>query len=378
MSQNISLVILCAGNSTRFGLDTKKQWLRIEHAPLWHFVMQKLRHYYGFDSVIVTAHKDEVNYMHNFIDDSNIRIVAGGNTRQESMKNALQHIDTSHVMVTDVARACISEQNILNLIKHIDDADCIVPFMSVSDTVIFENSTIDRDEVKLIQTPQLSKTSILKNALECNTHYTDDSSAIQSAGGTIKYVVGEQCAKKLTHAKDLQDLSCLNAPSPNTFTGFGYDVHQFEQNKPMLLGGVTLDVAYGFKAHSDGDVLIHSIIDALLGACGAGDIGEFFPDTDAHYKNANSAKLLTHITTFIRNIGYEIINIDVSIIAEQPKITPYKSSIKENLSTLLNLPKQFINIKASTSEKMGFIGKKEGVAVHSIATLKYYNWRTQS
>ena len=142
----------------------------------------------------------------------------------------------------------------------------------------------------------------------------------------------------------------------------------------MFLGGIKLPYEYGFKAHSDGDVLIHSLIDALLGAAGAGDIGEFFPDTDDTYKGIDSKILLEKIVNFIYSVGYEIVNIDLTIIAQKPKINPFKNDIKSSISKLLNLPKQFINIKATTAEKLGFIGREEGVAVQSIANLKYYNW----
>ena len=128
----------------------------------------------------------------------------------------------------------------------------------------------------------------------------------------------------------------------------------------MYLGGVKIEgLDYGFKAHSDGDVLIHSIIDAILGAAGAGDIGEFFPDTDEKYKGVDSKLLLNSIVTFIYNVGYEIVNIDVTIIAQQPKINPYKVQIKNTIAKLLNIEKQFVNIKATTAEKLGFIGRKE-------------------
>jgi 2-C-methyl-D-erythritol 4-phosphate cytidylyltransferase/2-C-methyl-D-erythritol 2,4-cyclodiphosphate synthase len=143
----------------------------------------------------------------------------------------------------------------------------------------------------------------------------------------------------------------------------------------MYLGGVNIDVPYGFKAHSDGDVLIHSLIDALLGAAGAGDIGEFFPDTDLEYKNIDSKLLLKKIVEFIYNVVYEIVNVDLTIIAQKPKINPYKNAIKTTIAELLNIEKQFVNIKATTAEKLGFIGRAEGVAVQSIATLKYYNWK---
>jgi len=369
---DISLILLCAGNSTRFELSSKKQWLRTENSPLWLFVTKRLSSFYSFNKIIIASHEDELNYMKNFTDD--VTFVKGGETRQASMKNALKEVTTNYVMVTDVARACIPKDVISNLIDAKNNADCIVPILNVSDTVVFKNDTINRDEVKLIQTPQLSRTDILKNALNTNEKFTDDSSAIKNIGGSVYYVQGSLKSKKLTFEEDIQAIECIKPPSKNFFTGTGFDIHPFENNKKMWLGGVNIDVDYGFKAHSDGDVLIHSVIDALLGACGAGDIGEFFPDTDERYKGVDSKELLKHIVKFIYNVGYEIVNVDLTIIAQKPKINPYKNQIKSTMAQLLNLEKQFVNIKATTAEKLGFIGRSEGVAVQSIATLKYYQW----
>jgi len=369
----ITLVVLCAGNSSRFELTAKKQWLRIDNSPLWLFVTNRLKSFFDFEKIIIASHKDELNYMKNFSDE--LIFVEGGDTRQNSMKNCLSKVTTDYVMVTDVARACIPKEVINNLILSKDDADCIVPVLSVNDTVIFKNQTIDRDEVKLIQTPQLSKVKVLKKALNTQKEFTDDSSAIKNIKGTIKYIKGSIDSKKITFEDDITTISSLSSPSQNYFTGTGFDIHPFEDNKKMFLGGVEIDVPYGFKAHSDGDVLIHSLIDALLGAAGAGDIGEFFPDTDDQFKNIDSTILLKSIVKFIYNVGYEIVNIDLTIIAQKPKINPYKQAIKTTIANYLNIEKQFVNIKATTAEKLGFIGRSEGMAVQSIATLKYYNWK---
>ena len=370
---NVTLIVLCAGNSSRFQLTAKKQWLRTENSPLWLFVTNRLKKFSHFDKIIIASHKSEINYMKNFSDE--FVFVQGGETRQESMKNALEKVESDYVMVTDVARACIPKDVIENLIASKEEANCIVPVLNVSDTVVYKNDTINRDEVKLIQTPQLSQTAILKDALNTDIEFTDDSSAIKKAGGTVKYIKGSLKSKKLTFGEDIDSIDCIKAPSNNFFNGTGFDIHPFEENKEMFLGGIKIDVPYGFKAHSDGDVLIHSLIDALLGACGAGDIGEFFPDTDAQYKNIDSKILLKDIVEFIYNVGYEIVNIDLTIIAQKPKINPYKNEIKSTIAKLLNLDKQFVNIKATTAEKLGFIGRAEGVAVQSSATLKYYDWK---
>ncbi len=369
---DVTLIILCAGNSSRFEHKAKKQWLRIENEPLWLNVTKKLATYANFQKIIVTSSQNELLYMKNFSDD--YCFIEGGKTRQESIINSLKEVNTSYVMISDVARACIPKSVITDLLENRNNADCIVPTLNVSDTVIYDENTINRDNVKLIQTPQLSNTKVLKDSLKTSIEHTDDSSAIKANNGTVKYIQGSSKSKKLTFGNELDELSCLKAPSNNFFTGTGFDIHQFEDDKEMYLGGIKLPTDYGFKAHSDGDVLIHSIIDALLGAAGAGDIGEFFPDTDEQYKGIDSKILLEKIVEFIYNVGYEIVNIDLTIIAQKPKINPHKQEIKSSISKLLGIEKQFVNIKATTAEKMGFIGRNEGVAVQSIATLKYYNW----
>lgn len=370
---DVTLIVLCAGNSTRFEHKTKKQWIRIDNEPLWLNVTKRLSSFSQFEKIIVASHENELNYMRNFTDD--FLFVKGGETRQESILNCLEFVNSKYVMISDVARACIPKNIIINLLNEKENASCIVPVLNVTDTVIYENNTINRDLVKLIQTPQLSLTKILKNALNTPIEFTDESSAIKSIDGTIKYIQGSNKSKKLTLGNELDELSCLKAPSNNFFTGTGFDIHAFQDDKEMFLGGIKLPYEFGFKAHSDGDVLIHSVIDALLGAIGAGDIGEFFPDTDDKYKGIDSRILLENIVTFIYNVGYEIVNIDTTIIAQKPKINPFKNEIKCSMAKLLKIEKQFVNIKATTAEKMGFIGREEGVAVQSIATLKYYDWK---
>jgi 2-C-methyl-D-erythritol 4-phosphate cytidylyltransferase / 2-C-methyl-D-erythritol 2,4-cyclodiphosphate synthase len=369
---DISLIILCAGESSRFSMQAKKQWLRCENEPLWLLVANNYDSFYSFKDIIIVSHKDELNYMKNFSD--KYIFVTGGSTRQESLKNGLQKVTSQKVMITDVARSCVPKNMILDIIESNKEADCIVPYLNASDTVVYKNDTINRDDVKLIQTPQLSTTSVLQEALTSKEEFTDDSSAIKANGGTIKYILGSNEAKKLTFGDEIKEISCLKPPSSDQFNGTGFDIHPFENGKQMVLGGIKLDVPYGFKAHSDGDVLIHSLIDALLGACGAGDIGEFFPDTDDKYKNIDSQILLENIVKFIKNVGYEIINVDITIIAQKPKIGTYKNEIKHNIAKILNLTPYMVNIKATTAEKLGFVGRGEGVAVQSSATLKYFDW----
>jgi len=368
---DLTLVLLGAGNSTRFNQDFKKQWMRIKDDPLWLFVAKRFQSFAKFQKIIIVANKKEIEYMKNF---ASYEFVEGGKERQLSLKNALSKVDTKYTLVSDIARACVQKRVVEDLIANKDKADVVVPYISVNDTVHYRNDFLNRDDIKLIQTPQLSKTKALKKALNSDEIFTDDSTAILKSGGKVHYIKGDKDAAKLTYIDDIRKLPCLQPPSLETFVGFGYDVHPFEEQKDMYLGGVKIDVPYGFKAHSDGDVALHALIDALLGAAGAGDIGELFPDNDNRYKNIDSKLLLEEVCNFLKNVGYQIVNLDITIIAQKPKLSNYKQKMRRAISQITKIPPSRVNIKATTTEKLGFIGKEEGVASKAIASLKYINW----
>ena len=366
-----TLILLGAGSATRFKMEPKKQWLYTGDKPLWLQVADNFSKLNKFKEIIVVSSKEEIDLMQFFAD---YKFVAGGNSRQASLANALAEVTSTFVLVSDIARCCLDSKMIDRVMLQKGNADCIVPALAVVDTLYIDNNPIDRSSAKRIQTPQLSKTSLLKKALSLGTEYTDESSAIVANGGTIAFVEGSEDAHKLTTVNDLAKLPCLQPPSSRVLTGFGIDIHPFEDGKKMMLCGVVIDVPYGFKAHSDGDVAIHALIDALLGAAGFGDIGEFFPDTDPKYAGANSGELLRLVVNKINSYGLVIGNVDISIIAQAPRLLPYKDTMRRTLATLLGIKANFVNIKATTAERLGFLGRKEGVAVEAIANLNYFDW----
>ncbi len=372
--REITLILLAAGSSNRFELDVKKQWLRINHLPLWQFVTNSLQKKVNFNNVIITASSDDIEFMKMYAD---FTFVEGGLTRQQSLQNALTQVTTEFILVSDIARSCISQSFLDEIIAKKDFADSIVPYLKVTDTIVYDGNTINRDKVKRIQTPQLSRTKILREALQTKEEFTDESSAIVAKGGTREFILGDEDALKITHLSDLKNIPCLEAPSPDTLSGTGFDVHAFEDNKEMFLGGVKIDSAFGFKAHSDGDVAIHALIDALLGASGLGDIGMLFPDNDDKFKDIDSKELLSFVVKRIYNFGFVIINVDITIMAEVPRVGKYKLPMRKILSKILKIDQSRVNIKATTTEKLGFIGRGEGVGVVANANLKYYNWKEE-
>lgn len=367
----LTLVLLAAGSSSRFELDVKKQWLRIDHQPLWKFVAQKFENSNLFDEIIITSSADDIAFMKHYAD---YTFVVGSDTRQKSLRNALQNVTTEYTLVSDIARACVDKTFLESILALRSNADCIVPYLKVTDTIVYDDKTINRDLVKRIQTPQLSKTKVLQDALNTTNEYTDESSAIVANGGSREFVLGDEKALKITYIDDLNKIPCLNKPSNDILSGNGYDVHSFEDNRDMWLGGVKIDTNYGFKAHSDGDVAIHSLIDALLGAAGMGDIGMMFPDNEERYKDIDSKELLSQVVKKLYNFGFLIINVDLTIIAEKPRVGRYKLEMRKVLASILNIEMSRVNVKATTTEKLGFIGRGEGVGVSANANLKYYDW----
>ena len=407
--KDISLILLAAGDSSRFELSIKKQWLRVGELPLWHSVAPNIARAHPFKKIIIAVNEEDVSYCERLYacslasargksvecgtseykfqserggiecdadecGSSNLKFhfVPGGANRQSSLKNALQLIESELVLVSDVARAQISPELISSLIRNLGGADCISPYLGVNDTTYLGEDVVKREELRLIQTPQLSRTALLKKALDGSEIFTDDSAAVGSAGGRLEFIKGEADALKITRASDLAALN-LKPCSRDIFCGTGYDVHALKKGAGIVLGGVQISCEFALIAHSDGDVVIHALIDAICGAAMLGDIGELFPDSDVKFKGANSKELLRNVMRRVRGYGYELVNADITIIAQRPKIGAYKAQMQEVLSEILNCAR--VNVKATTTEGLGFTGRSEGIAAQAAVNLKFYDWQ---
>lgn len=376
LRQKITLILLASGESQRFSQNNlpKKQWLRIAQNPLWKHLVDVFTQI-GFQKIWVTCCKDEVNYARNFFP----QVIEGGDSRTQSICNALQKVESEYVLIHDVARFYPQKQVIEDLLKEIlknPSISCVAPRIKIADTLYYQEGTYpNREDYFAIQTPQLSKTKDLKSAL-LQGEFNDESSAMQAYGKKVSFVEGSPLLHKLTYSEDLFYLQAY-APDfvSDTRTGSGIDIHGFEEHKTMVLCGVEIQSPVGFKAHSDGDVALHSIIDAILGAIGAGDIGEWFPDNDTTFHHADSKVLLQNIVSFARNVGYVLDYIDLTILAQEPKLLPYKEKMKQVLVQICKIQPHRINLKATTGENIGFIGRKEGICVLSQVGMKLIDWR---
>jgi len=407
--KDISLILLAAGDSSRFELPVKKQWLRVGELPLWQYVAQNIARAHPFKKIVIAVNEEDVSYCERLYACSSASVrgesaecdtseykfqrkqgeiecnayecgsanlkfhfAPGGANRQSSLKNALRLVESELVLVSDVARAQISPELISSLIRNLGSADCISPYLGVNDTTYLGERIVEREELRLIQTPQLSRTALLKKALEGSEIFTDDSAAVGSAGGRLEFIKGEAGALKITRVSDLAALN-LKPCSRDIFCGTGYDVHALEKGAGIVLGGVQIPCEFALIAHSDGDVAIHALIDAICGAAMLGDIGELFPDSDAKLKGADSKELLRKVMRRVRGYGYELVNADITIIAQRPKIGAYKAQIQEVLSEILNCAR--VNVKATTTEGLGFTGRSEGIAAQAAVSLKFYDWQ---
>ena len=337
---------------------------------MWLKVAEDFSQAFPFCRTIVTGDAEEVEFMSLFAD---YTFVEGGASRQESLANALNYCESEYILVNDVARCCLDLQMLQRVLHKAGEADCVVPVLEAVDTMYEGDRLLDRSRVRMVQTPQLSRREILQKAIE-KGEFTDESSAIAAYGGTLLFVEGSRVAHKLTRYEDTHRLPCLEAPSSIQRSGIGIDTHPFQDGRRMYLCGVEIEAEFGFRAHSDGDVALHALTDAILGAAGMGDIGEHFPDSDSRYAGADSALLLEEAVSKIRRYGLDIHSCDITIVAEVPRLSPYKREMRRRVADILGIGVQRVNIKATTSEGMGFIGRGEGVSVYAVATIGYFDW----
>ncbi len=398
---NIALILLGAGDSSRFQTSAsniffnesiqnrvtklprlpKKQWLRVGEIPLWLKVALDLQAVYPFVQFVLSVKQTEKKYMQKYLEAFSLdfELVNGGSTRQESLKNALGSLKDSveYVLVNDIARCNIPKDLSQRILNEMGKYDCVVPYLKLSDTIAYSSDSaleyLKRENLKIIQTPQLSKLDALKSALK-NGDFTDESSAIYANGGSVGFVRGALEAKKLTFLEDLKELS-LPRPSSRPLVGSGSDIHALTKGDGIILGGIMIPCELKLIAHSDGDVCLHALSDALLGAIGFGDIGEWFPDNNPVYQGADSADLLSIIVNFVRDVGYDIIQADLTIFAQQPKISPYKNLMERRIAEILQINVFKVNVKATTTEKLGFVGKGEGILVQANVVLEYFDWK---
>jgi len=393
----ITAIILAAGRGKRMNSSLNKVFMLLDHQPILLHSVLSFSKCPKVDNLIVVAAPDEVTYVENMLSSikeiKRWRVVSGGSERQYSIANALAVISpsTNIVLVHDGARPLVTTQCIEDVIHGAIEYKAAIVGVAVKDTIKTANKrsmvmdTPDRQTLWSIQTPQGFDAQLLKQAYDhaAQDGYlgTDDASLVERLGVEVKIVVGNYENIKVTTPEDLiiaEAFLCgQNKNSDKTECeakemmriGMGYDVHKLVEGRKLILGGVEIPYVYGLDGHSDADVLLHAIKDALLGAAALGDIGKHFPDTDIQYKGASSIVLLERVRDIIREHGYEVNNIDSTIVAERPKLAAYIPEMNQQIATALQIEVGQVNVKATTTEGLGFTGKGAGIAAYAAVTI---------
>lgn len=365
-------VIVAAGKGLRAGQPLPKQFALWRGKPVLRHSAASLLEAGAAPLVIAIPENGEEHANVALAGLDGFELVIGGETRQQSVAAALERIGhAERVLIHDAARPNLSLPVIERLLDALESHPGAIPVLPVVDSLaIAENGemagTAAREELRRVQTPQAFRfTDILAAHREWHgqSNAGDDAQVLRAAGGRIALVEGDEILAKLTFAEDFM------AALPAVRTGMGFDVHRLGAGEELWLGGVKIHHDKGLIGHSDADVALHALTDAILGAIGDGDIGTHFPPSDPQWKGASSDRFLVHAADLVCENAYTIANVDLTIICEEPKIGPHRPAMRTRIAELLSVDTGAVSVKATTTERLGFTGRGEGIAAQAIVTL---------
>lgn len=373
-------IVVAAGIGLRAGQDRPKQFAQWRGKPVVRHSVEALLAT-GADPVVVAVPKDGEALAADALSGLSVRLVVGGPTRQISVLNALDALagtTPDRVLIHDAARPDLPADVISRLLAALDDSPGAIPVLPVVDSMVhaagaFMSEAADRQRLRRVQTPQAFRFPAIHAAHRAWTGASDagdDAQVLHAAGDKIALVAGDERLAKLTFAADFVEGDASGQDRrPAIRVGTGYDVHRLAVGEELWLGGVLIPHDKGLAGHSDADVALHALVDAILGALGEGDIGTHFPPSDARWKGAASSAFLSHAAALATAAGYEVAHADLTIICEAPKIGPHRPSMRTRIAQLLGVAESCVSIKATTSEGLGFTGRGEGIAAQAAATL---------
>ena len=368
----VSAIICASGRGDRAGFGKNKLLAPLFGEPAIRHTLKKFD-MKEIDEVIVTSSECDLKEIKAIASPFNYKVVLGGSTRTESVKKALDAVTGDIVLIHDGARPFVSVKLIKDCIDCVKANRSAVCAVKATDTAIYIDGgqkRLDRNNLYLVQTPQGFFTEDIKSAYSKagDGVYTDDSAVYAEFIAQPFILEGEESNKKLTYRSDFDTPPIPSYQSGNV--GFGVDTHAFSEGNFVTLGGVKIECDRGLIAHSDGDVLVHAIMDALLSASGLKDIGHYFPDTDEKFKGADSLEMLKEVVKTVRSAGYAPLNISASIQAEKPRLKNHIDKMRDNLSAVLGISADDIAVAAGTCEGLGFVGERLGITAYCIVTLK--------
>ena len=363
---NNYFIILASGQSKRFNSNKQKQFIIYRNKPLFKHSIEKAIKSKLFKKIILV-----VNNKKNIKEklSKNVLIIKGGKQRSDSSLIALKFIrkfKPTNVLIHDAARPNFTIKLLNQLIKLLKNNKAVIPAINSKDSIKYKVKNqlfnLNRNNSILTQTPQAFKfKDIYDLSIRQKNKVSDEATLFIENNQKIKFVKGENLNNKITYKEDIEN--------KKTYFGIGFDIHRLIKGKKLFLGGIKIPFHSGLKGHSDGDVVIHSVIDALLGAMKKKDIGTFFPDNQKKFKNIRSPKMLKPISKLLNKKNYSINNLDINLICEQPKVSKYRDKIIKSLSSLLSIDKELINLKGKTVEKLGLIGKEKAIACEVICSI---------
>lgn len=387
-SVRVSAIVAAGGAGRRLGARVPKQLLEIGGEPILHRSVSAFLTHPRVSDVVVALPAAVADAPPAWL--RSVRVVAGGETRQDSVARAFDAVaeDAEVVLVHDAARPFVTPELIARVIDGALDHGAAIAAVAVTDTVkcvaggtagsVVE--TLPRDQIYLAQTPQAFRRAVLRDAValgRAGVAATDEAALAERAGHRVHIVEGEASNVKITTAQDLEAARRRHAagerPAGATRVGIGYDLHRLVEGQPLVLGGVIVPAERGATGHSDADVICHAVTDAILGAARLGDIGAHFPDTDPRWKGASSLALLEHVVALVHSRGWTVENVDVVVILERPKLGGHRPAMESRLARALGVPSEAVSIKAKTNEGVDAVGRGEAIAAHAVALLARSN-----
>jgi 2-C-methyl-D-erythritol 4-phosphate cytidylyltransferase/2-C-methyl-D-erythritol 2,4-cyclodiphosphate synthase len=373
----VTALIVAAGSGERLGGGLPKQFRALGGKAVLAHAVDALAGHPRIGGVRVVVGAGQESLAREALGSRDVGdLITGGARRTDSVRNGLEAVGDGIVLVHDAARAFCPPAVVDRLLDALEKHDGAVPVLPVPDTLAkgdrLLSGNVDRARLLRVQTPQAFHVEDLLFALGevKGAAATDESSVMVDAGLKVATVEGDPMLDKLTTQADWDRAEALLAARLVSRTGMGFDVHAFGGEGPVMLGGIAVPHARGLAGHSDADVVLHALTDALLGAAGLGDIGEHFPPSDPQWKGAASHIFLAHAAELIRGAGGIIDHVDCTIIAEEPKVGPHRSAMRDKVAGILSMRADQVSIKATTTERLGFTGRREGIAAQAVATVR--------
>ena len=368
---NNYFVILGAGKSKRFHKNIAKQFYNYKNKDVIEHSIDKSINSKLFKKVVVVVNNPKQIKKKKY--SKNITVIKGGRERSDSSLLALKYIKKykpRNVLIHDAARPNFTQKLLNDLVHNLQKNKAVIPIIKSRDSIKYKVRNniynLDKEKAFLTQTPQAFRfLDLYKLAIKKKSKISDEVTLFLENNYKVKFIRGENQNNKITFHSDIK--------FPTTYFGIGFDVHRLIKNKRLFLGGIKIPFHSGLKGHSDGDVILHAIIDSILGAMKKKDIGTYFPDNQKRYKNIRSPKMLGPIVSDLYKKNFLINNLDINLICEQPKVSKYRNKIINSISSLMKLEKDRINLKGKTAEKLGLIGKEKAIACEVIVSVTKYD-----